>query len=98
MTYKILILDEAKTDFRKARKTYNDINRNLGKRFFVSFKNVIKRIKQNPYLYQVRYDDVHIAMTKTFPYLIHYSIHNNLVIVKAVYHASQDSPLNKFEE
>ncbi|MBX3165444.1 MAG: type II toxin-antitoxin system RelE/ParE family toxin [Bacteroidetes bacterium] len=97
MTYKVLILNEAKTDFRQARKTYSDINHNLGKRFVVSFKNVIKRIRQNPYLYQIRYDDVRVVMTKTFPYLIHYNIHNNLVIVKAVYHASEDSPLNKLD-
>ncbi|WP_309612860.1 type II toxin-antitoxin system RelE/ParE family toxin [Flavobacterium sp.] len=74
MNYKIVIVDEAKIDFRKSINWYKDINPKLAKRFLVSFKDGLAIIKNNPLHFQTRYDDVRIIMLTTFPYLIHYSI------------------------
>jgi hypothetical protein len=94
MNYKIVIIDEAKIDFRESFFWYKNINSKLAKRFHLSFKESLSIIKKNPFHFQIRYSDVRIIMLTTFPYLIHYSIHKNNIVIKAIYHSSRDSKLN----
>lgn len=96
MSYKILIVDEAKLDFREALNYYKDINPKLARRFNQSFKESLKTLKNNPELFQIRFDDVRIKILKTFPYLIHFTIYGNLIIIKAIFHSSRNSKLNIF--
>lgn len=96
MSYKIVIVDEAKLDFREAFKYYKDINPKLSKKFSKSFKESLKIVKENPELFQVRFDDVRIKILKTFPYLIHFTIYEDLIVIKAIYHSSRNSNLNLF--
>ena len=96
MNYRIVIIDEAKFDFRKALFYYKDINPKLAIRFNQSFKESIKTIKEKPELFQIRFENVRIKMLKTFPYLIHFTIYDNLIVIKAIYHSSRDSKLNIF--
>lgn len=56
----------------------------LAKRFYQSFKKSIAIIKQNPFQFQIRYDEVRIIMLTTFPYLIHYTIDNKIIVIKAI--------------
>ena len=94
MNYKIIIVDEAKIDFRESLLWYKNINPKLAKRFHLSFKESLTIIKKKPFHFQIRYDDVRIIMLTTFPYLIHYSINKNRIVIKAIYHSSRDSKLN----
>jgi hypothetical protein len=94
MNYKILIVDEAKNDFRKAQTWYKNIDSKLAGRFLLSFKKSLLDIKKNPLQFQIRYDDIRITMLSTFPYLIHYSIHKDIIVIQAIYHSSRDSKLN----
>jgi len=96
MNYKILILDEAKKDLKDALVYYKDINQKLSDRFLISFKDSLALIKENPLSFQIRYDNVRVQMLKTFPYLIHYSIYNDTVVIKLICHSSRDSELNIF--
>ena len=72
MNYKIVIVDEAKIDFKESLFWYKKINPKLAKRFHLSFKESLAIIKKNPFHFQIRYDDVRIIMLTTFPYLIHF--------------------------
>lgn len=94
MNYKILIVEEAKNDFRKAQTWYKNIDSKLAVKFLISFKKSLLDIKKNPLHFQIRYDDVRIVLLYTFPYLIHYSIRKDIVIIQAIYHSSRDSKLN----
>jgi hypothetical protein len=94
MNYKIFIVDEAKIDFRESLFWYKNVDPKLAKRFHLSFKKSLSIIKKNPIHFQIRYDDVRIIMLTTFPYLIHYSIYKNSIVIKAIYHSSRDSKLN----
>lgn len=94
MNYKIVIIDEAKIDFRESLFWYKNVDPKLAKRFYLSFKKSLSIIKKNPFHFQVRYNNVRIIMLTTFPYLIHYSIHKNSIVIKAIYHSSRDSKLN----
>lgn len=52
MSYKIVIIDEAKLDHKEALNYYKDINPKLGKRFNQSFKDSLDLIKKKPELFQ----------------------------------------------
>ena len=93
MNYKIIIFAEAKTDIKETAIWYNEKQSGLGKRFATSVRNEIAIIRQNPFLYEVRYDDIRTALLETFPYLIHFDIINNTVFIKAVYHTSRNSEI-----
>ena len=56
----------------------------------------LKIIKEKPELFQVRFDDVRVNMLKTFPYLIHYTIYGDIIVIKAILHSSRNSKLNRF--
>ncbi|MDI9311339.1 MAG: type II toxin-antitoxin system RelE/ParE family toxin [Limnohabitans sp.] len=96
MNYKIIILNETKNDFKQSYLWYNDINPKLAYRFKNSFKQSIDVLKKNPLHFQIRYDDVRVIVLTTFPYLIHYSIYKNTIIIKAIYHSSRNSELGIF--
>ncbi len=94
MNYKIVIVTEAKIDFRKAFSWHKNVNLKLAKRFHLSFKESLAIIRKNPFHFQLRYSDVRILMLTTFPYLIHHTINENTIVIKAIYHSSRDSKLN----
>ncbi|MEC4003865.1 type II toxin-antitoxin system RelE/ParE family toxin [Flavobacterium sp. SUN052] len=94
ITYKIVIIDEAKLDYKKSLKWYKDINPKLADRFNTSFKESLALIKKNPLHFQIRYNDVRLIMITKFPYLIHFTVYENLIVIKAIYHSSRDSKLN----
>jgi plasmid stabilization system protein ParE len=96
MIYKIVIIDEAKIDYKESLNWYKDINPKLAERFNLSFKECLTLIKRNPNHFQVRYDDVRLIMFTNFPYLIHFTVSDNLIVIKAIYHSSRDSKLNIF--
>ncbi len=51
----------------------------------------------NPLLFQVRYDvTFRVIKINEFPYLIHFEIIENHIIINAIYHSSRDSKLNEF--
>ena len=95
MNFKIIILEEAKSDVRESITWYKNINPILSKRFDNSFNNSVKQIKENPFQYQIRYDEVRVVLLRTFPYLIHFSIDKETIVIKAVFHTSRDSKINK---
>ena len=91
MAYKIILLSGATSDIREAAKWYDLRQPGLGRRFTLAIRDEISLIKQNPFLYTIRYDNVFTALIKTFPYLIHFSVENEVIVIKAVYHTSRDS-------
>jgi hypothetical protein len=94
MNYKIVIIDEAKEDYKTSLNWYKNINKQLGIKFNESFKECLSRIRNNPLLFQNRYDNTRVIVFKSFPYLIHYTIYQNIVVIKQICHSSQDSDLN----
>jgi len=96
MNYKIVIIEEAKMDYKKSLQWYKNIHPKLAIRFNDSFKNSIAVIKKDPFLFQIKYDNVRIIFFKTFPYAIHYSIYENCIVIKSIFHTSRNSELNLF--
>lgn len=88
-----MIFPAAKLDIKEAALWYNDKQYGLGKRFFNAVNDEVYKIKQNPHMYEIRYYDVRTALTKNFPYLIHFSLMSDTIFIKAVYHTSRNSSL-----
>lgn len=59
----------------------------LGKRFAKQLQVTLNAVKRNPFFASVRYDDIRCAAIKKFPYLVHYHIKEDelLVTIIAVY-------------
>jgi len=91
MNYNQIILPHAVQDIREINFSYKALNQKLAERFNEALKKEIQIIKQNPLLFQIRYDDFRVCKIEKFPYLIHYEINNKLIIINAVYHTSRDS-------
>lgn len=71
MTYSLVIKPEAELDILNSVKWYEEKQAQLGLRFLEAVELKIKSIINNPLLYQVRYKNTRLALTKTFPYAIH---------------------------
>ena len=96
MIYKIVIIEEAEIDYKKSLLWYKDIHPKLAIKFNDSFQKSIAILKKDPLSIQIRYDNIRIIFLKTFPYAIHYSIYENCVVIKSIFHTSRDSELNVF--
>ena len=85
----------ANQDIREAAIWYNKQQPGLGKRFTTEVRKKIHLIRQNPTIYNIRYDNVRTAVLNIFPYMIHYAIdeENKAIFVIGIFHTSQ-SPEN----
>lgn len=90
MPYKIQIAVRALADIRDAENWYNEQLSGLGGRYRIAVKNQINDLRNDALLYPVKYDDVHYRKIKSFPYLLHYRIKQNVVHIIAVIHTSRN--------
>lgn len=93
--YRIVLSPPAKEDIRGAAKWYNKRKGGLGSQLIHRIKETIAHIKENPYITQVRFDDVRVAVVKQFPYSIHYKIKEelNTLLIHAVLHDHRNTDL-----
>jgi plasmid stabilization system protein ParE len=97
MMYKILLLDEAKTDITEARLYYNSLLDGLGKRFKLDLKKMVSRVQNNPHSFGFRFEQFRTANLEIFPYQIHYRIEeeNKTIIIFAILHGYRNPPFIK---
>jgi hypothetical protein len=85
------ILPVAIAEFREARKWYVSKKvKGLSNRFAQSVKIAIEQILKNPGAYAIRYKNVRIAHTETFPYAIHFLVELEKVIITAIIYDRRD--------
>lgn len=85
--YTAKLLPLAKQDISHVAQWYNDKQKGLGKKFTTQIRNEVTFIMKHPEASAVRYDDVRVRLTKTFPYMIHYKINHTekIIIIIAVF-------------
>jgi len=95
--FKIRIDEEAFQDILEITDWYNNQLKGLGSRFQKQVKSQINSLKKNPNIYSKRYDDVHCMVLKKFPFLIHYSVNEDLFYVEifAVFKTSRNPQIWK---
>jgi hypothetical protein len=84
MGFKLIYAAEVYDDLQENIDWYNKKQPGQGTRFFKAVKEQIARIKKNPYIIAVRYEDVRCAKVKGFPYLIHFKIFKDKNIIKVI--------------
>ena len=74
-------------DVQQAVDYYEEQQQGLGKRFAAQLLLTLNSIKRNPHFASVRYDDIRCTAIKKFPYMVHYHIDEDklLVTILAVY-------------
>jgi len=86
--YKISLLPKAQNDIKEIAFWYNTKKKGLGKRFVKNLRFEMNYISKNPFLFVNRYKNIHAAVVKYFPYMIHYQIDefSKSVLIIAVFH------------
>ena len=79
-----------KEDILEAVQWYNKAQKGLGTKFLKHLKEKIEYIAKEPETAQIRYQEIQIAVIKTFPYTIHYEYIKNekLIYIFGVFHTS----------
>lgn len=90
MAFKLITTAKAYKDLDKATGYYFDIQKSLAKKFNSDFRNTTKYISKNPEKIQVRYNNLHVAFLKKFPYGIHYAFENKTIIILAIFHTAMN--------
>jgi hypothetical protein len=85
MKYKLYIIPPAREEFRLAREWYRQLKvKGLSNRFAKSVRDTVSKIQSNPYAFAIRYKNVRIAHTDTFPFALHFFLDNNTIIISAI--------------
>ena len=89
------ILPAAIEEFGEARKWYASRKvKGLSNRFAQAVKDAILQILKNPGAYAIRYKNVRIAHTKTFPYAIHFLEVDDTITITAIIYDRRDPALS----
>jgi plasmid stabilization system protein ParE len=90
--YRSVLLPIAIEDVKDAASWYESKKEKLGKRFILHVRQITAIIKENPYLYAIRYNDVRTAVLDVFPFMIHYIVDEagGKVVIIAVLHTSRN--------
>ena len=89
MKYRLNISEDAKLDIADAKNYYAVIDKNLAKRCMSDIIQVIDRLEKNPLHHQLRYRNVRIAFTKSFPFGIHFIIEGEKIFILRVFHTKR---------
>ena len=90
MKYEVIIEPLAELDLREAISWYNNQQVGLGDKFLNFVDQKLKRIEENPQLYQKRFNDVRIGVVDRFPYVIHFKVKENKIIILSFYCARKN--------
>ncbi len=88
MSYKIIYLDEAKQDVKKAKAWYKKQLNGLQKKFAIAVIDAINKLQIFPTAYTIRYRNIRIIHTEIFPYGIHFYIDDisMTIVITAIIH------------
>ena len=92
MGYKLIYAAEVYDDLQQTINWYNRAKSGLGSRFLKAVKEQLSNIKNNPFSFAIRYENVRCAKIKVFPYMVHYKIFPeiNTVKITAVFSTDRD--------
>ena len=89
MPYSIVFSDEAIIDITEASEYYNEISENLENRFLSELVSTVDLISENPLHNQIRYKNIRIAFTETFPYGVHFITETNNIYIFRILHTKR---------
>ncbi len=93
MNYRVTILPQAELDVREIVSYYKSISTEIATKFKKNINLEFKKLKINPFLFQIKYNNYRTLKINKFPYLIHFEIKDYTVIILAIYHSSRESKI-----
>jgi hypothetical protein len=90
MAFRLKVEPEAELDLLRAFRTYESVQRGLGRRFIARLQDVIDRITVSPEIHAVTYKNVRQTLVRKFPYTVCYIFEDGVVSIIAIYHTSRD--------
>ncbi|MBN8576224.1 MAG: type II toxin-antitoxin system RelE/ParE family toxin [Cytophagales bacterium] len=82
-SFEVFIGRAAQIDIQEAFDYYEVQAQGVGQKFLDALDSGFEILRINPN-FQIQYDDVHCLPLKRFPFMIHYRIEGNYVLVYAV--------------
>lgn len=76
MSFTIKIESETIEDIQEGIDWYNKQKSGPGENFFSEVKTAINQLKIHPF-FQVRYDNVRCLPLKNYPYMLHFTVHED---------------------
>ncbi|WP_310556077.1 type II toxin-antitoxin system RelE/ParE family toxin [Flavobacterium sp.] len=91
MEYKIKIDEDALLDIKNASFWYGNQLIGLDIRYKTQVIKQINRLKKNPYIFAIKYNNIRCIKIEKFPFLVHYSINDDLKLIEifSVIHTSR---------
>lgn len=96
MAYQIVLTNRAIDDIVKAKSWYEEQQANLGNIFADYFFKCVDELKKHPFAYPNKYKYVREMYIKKYPYLIIYSVEENIVFVLRVF-PCKTNPKKKYK-
>lgn len=82
-------MEQAVSEIAESRAYYNEKLSGLGAEFEEEIFQLIQLIKQNPFLFPVKFAHIHEAVVTRFPFVINYEVFGKEIIISAVFHVKQ---------
>jgi toxin ParE1/3/4 len=90
MGYRLIVRPLAEQDLKEAINWYNLQVEGLGNKFINYVDRKLTEIVLNPLQYQVRYKNLRMTLLEKFPYNIHFTVSDNIIIVHSFYHTGRN--------
>jgi hypothetical protein len=90
LSYEVQIRRATELDVAETELWYESQRSGLGGEFHSEVSQIIDRLAETPFIYQIVYRDVRRAIVHRFPYLIWFRVLGQVVIVLACTHGRQD--------
>jgi len=97
MKYSIRFKEDALADASEIANWYNEKKNGLGLEFLDELELAVKKIKTNPFHYQVQKNEIRQILLDKFPYLVMFEIEQNQIIIYSIIH-SKRNPKKKFRK
>lgn len=88
--YKLIILEQAVSEFEDACLYYNDQIPGLGFEFEEEIFALLELLNHNPLLFPIKFAHIREAVVSRFPFVINYEITEKAIIVSAIFHSKQN--------
>lgn len=89
MAYEIALSPKAIIEIEEALNFYLKISHSVALNFEENLNKTFETIKINPN-FQIRYKKVRAVPLNSFPYLVFFSIENEIIHIRSVFHTSQN--------
>ena len=94
--YKVIILEQAISEIADSCSYYNEKVSGLGYEFEEEIFQMIEIIKQNPFLFPIKFVNIHETVLLSFPFVVNYEVRGKQINILAVFHTKRH-PDNKLK-